>query len=863
MTYKDIDTILPLVQRPSRYLGCEVNASTKAPKEAALRMVLAFPDVYEIGMAYQGLQILYQVLNRRADLAAERVFAPALDMEAQLRKRGDPLCSLESGTPLGTFDVIGFSLLYELSYTNVLAMLDLSGIPFRSADRGEGYPMVIAGGPCTFNPEPVADIFDAMVIGDGERTILDLSEAWLAWRASGLGRNDLLKRWSGLPGVYIPSFFRPAESAEGPLTVEPQVAGYSTVKKAVVEDLDGVASPSRPIVAFGNPIHDRLSLEICRGCTRGCRFCQAGMIYRPARERHPERLLALTEAALESSGYEELSLLSLSAGDYGMLPWLVGQLMNRCEPERIALSLPSLRVGSLSSSLMRQIKRVRKTGFTIAPEAGSQRLRDVINKNVDEASIFEAVRDAMALGWQGIKLYFMIGLPTETAADIEAIIDLASRLAQLGKGKKGWKGITVSVATFVPKPHTPFQWFSQISLEESRGKIATLRAGLKQRGIRFKWQHPEMSFLEGLWARGDRRLFPLLIKAFQMNCRFDGWSDSFDMASWRAAMTETGIDPYRYLKGRDVSAPLPWGHIDSGVSIPFLRSEWEKSLSATPTPDCRSGTCNKCGVCDFETVRPVVYHETETKLTAEPVARPNPPPVYKKWVVSYEKMGVSRFFGHLELAKIFARAFRRAKIPVKHSQGFHPTPKISFQTALPVGVESKEEFFSVEIPPWVTDRALMDGLNRQLTDGLSLTGCWSGTGVGRWDGPTVHRYLVALREAVFSPDRIAEFERRSAWTVEKKNRKGRVSEMDLKGLVTGLTLVSAEVLEMTMDTSGPARLPVTRVLKEIFDLSETALKLARIVKCPHVPSLSEAGLPDDEILEKGRFVKRDAIPSQK
>ena len=415
MSRQFLEEILPLVQHPSHYLGTEINVVKKEPEMIRLRFALAFPDLYEVGMSHVGIQILYHILNARPTIAAERVFAPGVDLEARLRTGGIPLCSLESGIPLSDFDIVGFSLLYELNFTNILTIFDLAGIPFYARDRDASHPFVVAGGPCTFNPEPLADFFDAMVVGDGEEVVLELSDAWMAWKDSGADREALLKAWSNVQGVYIPSFFGTGVDPSGLQAVIPQFPEYGTVRKALVPDINRVPFPAHPVIAFGRPIHDRFSLEVCRGCTRGCRFCQAGMIYRPVRERAPHELLSLAEQALANTGYEEISLLSLSTGDYGAIQVLVERLMRRLDPERVAISLPSLRVGSLTAELMEQIKRVRKTGFTVAPEAGSGRLRKVINKNVTEEALEETVRNAFGLGWQLIKLYFMIGLPTETA----------------------------------------------------------------------------------------------------------------------------------------------------------------------------------------------------------------------------------------------------------------------------------------------------------------------------------------------------------------------------------------------------------------------------------------------------------------
>ena len=512
MTVDSLDDILPFVEKPSRYLGSEINIVRKDPGRVKLRFVLAFPDLYEIGTSHFGMQILYHILNADPDIAAERVFAPGMDMETILRNTGRPLFSLESRESISRFDIIGFSLLYELNYTNILTILDLAHIPFLASERSPAHPLIIAGGPCTCNPEPVAEFFDAIVVGEGEDVILEMTAAWLRWKEDARSEKEsLLKRWSQIEGVYIPSFFKFRIDDRGIQTVTPRYSNYTKIRRAIVPDLDKISFPEKPIIPFGNPVHDRLRLEVSRGCTRGCRFCQAGMIYRPVRERSPEHLLSLSANSIAATGYEDISLLSLSTGDYGCIIPLMERLMARFASEHVAVSLPSLRAGTLTPELMKLIKKVRKTGFTIAPEAGSQRLRDVINKNISEKEIVDTVKDAFNLGWQVIKLYFMIGLPTETDEDLEALVGLVKKLRKI-KDPNGRRGkINVSVATFIPKSHTPFQWAGQISLAESQSKINWLHHQLRLPGIQFKWQNPEVSRLEGLWARGDRRLSRLLI----------------------------------------------------------------------------------------------------------------------------------------------------------------------------------------------------------------------------------------------------------------------------------------------------------------------------------------------------------------
>jgi radical SAM family uncharacterized protein/radical SAM-linked protein len=783
-------------------------------------------------MSYVGIPILYHILNARKEVAAERVFAPGIDLEARLREEQISLCSLESDTPLSDFDIIGFSLLYELNFTNILTMLDLSGIPFLAQERLSSHPFVVAGGPCTFNPEPLAEFFDAMVIGDGEEAVVQMTDAWLEWRDGGGDRQGLLDRWSHIEGVYVPAFFEADVDLQGFQRLNPRLPDYRMVRKALVSDLDRVPYPDCPVVPFGKPVHDRVSLEICRGCTRGCRFCQAGIIYRPVRERSPDEILSLAERALENTGYEEISLLSLSTGDYSAIQVLVESLMNRCAPEKIAVSLPSLRVETLTESLMTQIKRVRKTGFTIAPEAGSQRLREVINKNITEQEMVEAVNNAFELGWQVIKLYFMIGLPTETDSDLDAIVALVRRLQNVRPSRKRGGNINVSISTFIPKAHTPFQWWPQMSVDESRRKIHRLRSKLKGPGLRFKWQNPEMSILEGLWARGDRRLSRLLIKAYELGCRFDGWSEHFEFRRWQEAVEATDVDIDFYtLRVRDIFEPLPWDHIDPGVSKAFLKLEWERALKRDATRDCRDGECHLCGVCDFETIKPVTIEsravgpEGGAALVSKDEGR------FKKLGVSYEKVGPARYFGHLELVKIFVRAFRRAGIPLRFSEGFRPAPKISFESALPVGTESLEEHMTIQVPLHVSRETIVERINRKLPEGITVTACSAfdqrSAGVV---GPKLVRYTITLKEGAFSGGELGVFLGKEAWPLTKTNRKGRARTIDLRLLVKKLTLPTPETAEMILEEKPGNSVRPTDILSSIFDLPERALKLAAIVK---------------------------------
>ncbi len=833
MTQLLLQDILPLVKQPSRYLGNEINRVKKDLDQVELRVALAFPDMYEIGTSHFGMQILYDLLNARTDIAAERVFAPDVDMQGHLKAADLPLMSLESGWPLRRFDIIGFSLLYELNYTNILGMLDLARIPFYAAQRDASHPMIIAGGPCTANPEPVADFFDAMVVGDGEETMMALADIWMVWKKDQYrDKNDLLQRWQRIEGVYIPSFFDVKYNDDGHPRMTARSPEFPTVRRAILPDLDRASFPSSPVVPFGRPVHDRLRVEISRGCTRGCRFCQAGMFYRPVRDRSPEKILSLTEQGIDSTGYEEISLLSLSTGDYGCIAPLLEQLMTRHAANHRAVSFPSLRADTLTPNLVHLIKKMRKTGFTIAPEAGSQRLRDLINKNITQADIEKTVQLVFEQGWQVIKLYFMIGLPTETQEDLAAIVDLVKCLRRI-RSPRGRRrpGMNVSVTTFIPKAHTPFQWRPQISLSESRRRIEWLRHQLKSTGIRFKWQKPEVSRVEGIFSRGDRQLSHLLVAAYNNGCRFDGWSDHFDFNKWLAALNDAGVDAGFYTtRERSFEELLPWDHIDVRVSKQFLKQEWEKALDGRITEDCRHGQCHQCGVCDFETIAPVVFTDRPENRVMPTGRNKKSYIAYTKVRLTYTKTDDARYFGHLELVNIFIRAFHRARIALKFTQGFHPKPKISFADPLPVGMESLNESLTIEVPSNTNLSEMIDRLNNQIPAGLSVTGASSVNGRRISSRPEIVCYQVDLKDGRFDKALQRVFTEKEFWIHEKKTAKGKVVRMDAKKIVQKLTLLSDKRLTLCLHQEPGKSLRPPELLKRIFCLADEDVKQARIVK---------------------------------
>ena len=597
--------ILSSVQKPARYTGGEFASIVKPAEEVEATICLAFPDVYEVGMSYLGFKILYHLLNKQQGVQAERVYAPWIDMEAKMRKRKIPLRTLETKKSLKECDIVGFTLQYELSYTNILNMLDLGGVPVLAAERTEEDPLVIVGGPCVYNPEPLADFFDFAIIGEGEEVMAQVMEAYKAWKKAGKlgGRKAFLQEVVKISGIYVPSFYE-VEYNEN-LTVKevrPVVENApAVVYKRVVRDMNSVDFPTSPIVPFGEIVHDRIMLEVFRGCSRGCRFCHAGMVYRPVRERKPEVLKDLARKLVDNTGYNEISLVSLSSADYSCLAPMVHDMIGEFKDDRVSVSLPSLRIDSFCVAIAKEIQAVRKSGLTFAPEAGSQKMRDVINKGVTEEDLMNAVGAAFESGWNSVKLYFMIGLPFENDDDVLAIADLARKVQYKYyqvTGKRGCK-VTCSASFFVPKPYTAFQWFAQDDLENIRRKQFLLKDEIKTiKNVTLNYHDSKTGIIEAVFARGDRKVGKALLAAWRKGARFDGWSDCFDYDRWLEAFAEAGIDKNFYAaRQRGENEVFPWEHISPGVSRKFLWNEWQKAYAQQLTHDCRRSTCTGCGVC--------------------------------------------------------------------------------------------------------------------------------------------------------------------------------------------------------------------------------------------------------------------------
>lgn len=725
--------ILPGVLKPGRYIGNEINIIVKRRESVKSHVALAFPDVYEIGMSYVGFQLLYHILNKHPDIWAERVFAPWPDMEERLRATKTPLYSLESFTPLSEFDVIGFTLQYELTYTNILNMLNMANIPIHSKERKAGHPFIIGGGPCSCNPEPLADFVDAFLIGDGEEASVEIVRTIQQGKAQGKPRDEILYDLTRIQGVYVPAFYEAHYDDKGTLLetrpIRPDVP--EVIRTRIVNNLKIDYYPDKPIVPLIEVTHDRLSIEVMRGCSEGCRYCNAGMIYRPVRERNARDVLEQMHRGLENSGYNEVSFLSLSISDYSRLTDLMAVSRKMLSGTQVNVSFPSMRLDSFNEEIAAFVSEVRKSGFTFAPEAGSERLRQVINKNITEEDLFRSVEIALQNGWKAIKFYFMIGLPTETDEDVAEIARLIHRLVKMSK-QYGRVQFNLSISPFSPKAHTPFQWERQASVDEIWHKVDVLKRHLgRERRVRLTWRDPRISFVEGFLGRADRRMGRVIQEVWQKGGKFDGWAEYFNYDLWLETLHKYGFDPETLIAEIPEETTLPWEHIDKGVSKRFLLKERHKAYQQQTSQDCKSATCLACGLqrkgafAELVDCYKIDRKNPQPNLDLDSVQAPDIPKYetaeqgFVRFRVQFTKQDYAAYLSHLDLARVLERAFRRARIPVIYSQGFNPRPKISFGQPLALGVQSKAEYFDVEIS---TDFSgdLKRLLNPHLPDGLRI-----------------------------------------------------------------------------------------------------------------------------------------------
>lgn len=735
--------ILKSVSKPGRYAGGEYGQIRKDKSNIKARFAFCFPDTYEIGMSNLGVRLLYGALNEHEDIWCERVYDPWVDMQEQMKRHNLPLTALESGDPLHVFDFVAFTLQYEMSYTNVLNMLDLAHIPLRSKDRAENDPLVIGGGPCAYNPEPIADFFDLFNIGEGEDMLPSIVRLYIRMKEEGrYTRADFLHEAAKtIPGVYVPSLYKVTYHADG--TIQAYTPVYDDIPKQVtkqiIQDLDRVYFPEKVVMPYIETVHDRIMLEVYRGCIRGCRFCQAGMIYRPVREKTPDVLNAQAKKLFDATGYEEISLSSLSISDYTELEPLCDKLLSWTDENMVSLSLPSLRVDSFSKELMNRIDSVRSSSLTFAPEAGTQRLRDVINKNVREEDVLRAVQVAFDAKKNAVKLYFMNGLPTETLADLDGIADLADKVAEAyyqnpNHNRARQVQVTVSVSCFIPKPFTAFQWEAQDTMDMLAEKQEYLKTKITNRHVRYQHHDAKVSQIEAVLARGDRRIADALELACREGFCFDAWDEYFDYDKWLDVFARTGIDPAFYANRKfGLDEVLPWDIIDCGVSKEFFLKERAKAYAETTTPNCRE-KCSACGANKLGGVRAVCPGCKESEQPAEaalPALQSNPH--WKKLEtpktvrILFRKVGDLQYISHLDLQRTVARVLVRAKIPMWYTQGFNPHAKVTFGLPLSVGTESECEFIDLRIDRDITPAEVKERLNRELTQEMQILDAYEPT----------------------------------------------------------------------------------------------------------------------------------------
>lgn len=799
----NLKKILPFVDKPSRYTGGEKNQTLKNP-DGKIRACLIYPDAYEVGISNTGLKILYKILNDEDTIYCERAYSVWSDMESAMRENNLPLFTLETKTPLREMDVIGFTFQYELLYTNFLACLDLAQIPFESKNRTEKKPFIIAGGPASLNLEPIADFLDAVCIGDGEETSLLMVRTIGQMRRKNKSRFEILTALSEIPGVYVPSLYE-VKDVDGFL-----VPYGKEVTRSVYPDLNEVGYPTAQLIPNFRSVQDRSVVEVARGCSRGCRFCQAGIQYRPVRERDAGKILDLARRSIQSTGYREFSLISLSVSDYSRLNELIVALDEQFTPHGISFSLPSLRIDSFSRELAEKVSAIRKSTLTFAVEGGTDRIRRIINKGISEEELFSAIRYASEMEWKQVKLYFMIGLPQPEGSEedeAEGIIALVHRLNR----EFPKMGVTVSIACFVPKPFTPFQWARQFQDEEAFGIIRQVKDEFfRNNKVKVRMNSPRVSELEGVFSRGDRALKHAILRAFEKGARFDGWQECLDLELWHEAFSECCIDPYRYLEARNPESDLPWDVAGSKAQRDFLKSELEKAMSLEMTPDCnlKEGyACRACGICDFNPVQPKKANESADQIEIDEDFLSNIR-LEGEAVVSvrfiYEKKKSPSYFSPIDVEEQFSRAFIRANLPVKFSEGFNPHLKLELGWALPVGFESDCEASQIQMSDKITKDEFIRKMNDELPEGLKIL---SAKIIGPFAklGKVAHEQLITFSfDSPFSDeDTRAHYEQNRSFE-KVTSKKTKMIQMD--EYVRSFEILNRRVTVSYLQTDGGARI---------------------------------------------------------
>lgn len=784
-------------EKPSRYISREINSILKQDKNL-IKFALCFPDVYEIGMSHLGLKILYHILNKIPDVCAERVFSPWIDLQAYMKHKGLPLCSLETKTPIKNFDIVGFSLQYELSYPSVLNMLYLGQIPLFWKDRLDiKYPLIIAGGPCTSNPLPMSKFIDAFLIGDGEEAVVELVNVYRDWKYSQGNKEELLNSLSMIEGFYVP------------------FSGRKKIKRRYITNLNDAEFPTSPVLPYMKIVHDRISVEVSRGCPSGCRFCQAGMIYRPLRLRTPEKILKIAKESIENTGYEEVSLLSFSIGHYPYLIELIDALNKIFSAKGVAVSLPSIRADKVTRELLRKIKLARKVGFTIAPEAATERLRCVINKNISDDDIERACSLLFEEGWLTIKLYFMIGLPTETEEDVGEIVSLAKRILKLAKNfTKKFVDLNITVSPFIPKPHTPFQWLGQIPFDEMKQRLDFIKNNFQKSKIHYKGHNPNMSILEAALSRGDEKVCEVIYKAWQKGEVLSAWADFFDFERWLSAMDETGVDLFaQATKNYSKFEALPWDFIDIGIKKEFLIREFERALRSEKTKECNL-KCEECGLkCRWRERRST---ENEIVLTNYFKSHEIQESTHISLVrFCHTKLGDMKYLSQLELANLLLRVLRRANVPFVLSEGFHPRPEISFCPSIPVGIESESEYFDLKIYGDFKSEYI-ERLNNLLPEGIKI----KSARVIDPKTPALSAFVQVYEYRISNPSKTPKID------PEKIEIKRNNKSYSLKDFVEEIQFNGEELCIIVKDGEVKAR--ISEIAENLFGVSAKELQIKRI-----------------------------------